>query len=153
MGRNIDIFNDVDGLMFEHQDICHLFECLDTTEYGIGPGDLSVVFLNKISMQDIHEQYLQDDTLTDVITFDGDEDMSFAGEICVSPDYAVVSSQEHNISFSEELSLYLVHGYLHLYGLNDLLPEDIVIMRAAEKKCMNILKDKQLLPKFKYIEQ
>ena len=68
MGRNIDIFNDVDGLMFEYQDICHLFECLDTTEYGIVPGDLSIVFLNKISMKDIHEQYLQDDTLTDVIT-------------------------------------------------------------------------------------
>ncbi len=153
MGRNVDIFSDVDGLTFEHRDIYSLFECLDMTEYAIGSGDLSVVFLNKISMKDLHEQYLRDDMLTDVITFDGDSSMSFAGEICVSPDYAIVSSQEHNVTFSEELSLYLVHGYLHLYGLNDLLQEDIVMMRSAEKKCMNILREKCLMPKFNYISQ
>lgn len=153
MGRNIDVFSDVDGLTFEHHDVYNLFECLDMTEYAIGSGDLSVVFLNEISMKDLHEQYLRDDTLTDVITFDGDSSMSFAGEICVSPDYATVSSQEHNVMFSEELSLYLVHGYLHLYGLNDILQEDIAMMRSAEKKCMNILSEKGLIPKFNYISQ
>lgn len=153
MGRNIDVFSDVDGLTFEHHDVYNLFECLDMTEYAIGSGDLSVVFLNGISMKDLHEQYLRDDTLTDVITFDGDSSMSFAGEICVSPDYAIVSSQEHNVTFSEELSLYLVHGYLHLYGLNDVLQEDIAMMRSAEKKCMNILREKGLMPKFNYISQ
>ncbi len=153
MGRNIDVFSDVDGLTFEHHDVYNLFECLDMTEYAIGSGDLSVVFLNEISMKDLHEQYLRDDTLTDVITFDGDSSMSFAGEICVSPDYATVSSQEHNVTFSEELSLYLVHGYLHLYGLNDILQEDIAMMRSAEKKCMNILREKGLIPKFNYISQ
>lgn len=153
MGRNIDVFSDVDGLTFEHRDVYNLFECLDMTEYAIGSGDLSVVFLNGISMKDLHEQYLRDDTLTDVITFDGDSSMSFAGEICVSPDYATVSSQEHNVTFSEELSLYLVHGYLHLYGLNDILQEDIAMMRSAEKKCMNILREKGLMPKFNYISQ
>lgn len=153
MGRNIDVFSDVDGLTFEHHDVYNLFECLDMTEYAIGSGDLSVVFLNGISMKDLHEQYLRDDTLTDVITFDGDSSMSFAGEICVSPDYATVSSQEHNVMFSEELSLYLVHGYLHLYGLNDILQEDIAMMRSAEKKCMNILREKGLIPKFNYISQ
>lgn len=153
MGRNIDVFSDVDGLTFEHHDVYNLFECLDMTEYAIGSGDLSVVFLNEISMKDLHEQYLRDDTLTDVITFDGDSSMSFAGEICVSPDYATVSSQEHNVMFSEELSLYLVHGYLHLYGLNDILQEDIAMMRSAEKKCMSILREKGLIPKFNYISQ
>lgn len=153
MGRNIDVFSDVDGLTFEHHDVYNLFECLDMTEYAIGSGDLSVVFLNGISMKDLHEQYLRDDTLTDVITFDSDSSMSFAGEICVSPDYAIVSSQEHNVTFSEELSLYLVHGYLHLYGLNDILQEDIAMMRSAEKKCMNILREKGLMPKFNYISQ
>lgn len=153
MPRSIDIFNDVDGLTFEHHDVYNLFECLDMTEYAIGSGDLSVVFLSKKSMMNLHEQYLQDSTLTDVITFAGDNNMSFAGEICVSPDYAIVSSQEHNMKFSEELSLYLVHGYLHLYGLNDLLPEDIVMMRSAEKKCMDMLGSRQLLPKFHYMAQ
>lgn len=153
MGRNIDVFSDVDGLTFEHHDVYNLFEYLDMTEYAIGSGDLSVVFLNEISMKNLHEQYLRDDTLTDVITFDGDSSMSFAGEICVSPDYATVSSQEHNVTFSEELSLYLVHGYLHLYGLNDILQEDIAMMRSAEKKCMSILREKGLIPKFNYISQ
>ena len=49
MTRSIDIFNDVDGLTFEHHDVYNLFECLDMTEYAIGSGDLSVVFLSKKS--------------------------------------------------------------------------------------------------------
>ena len=148
--RSISISSDIKNFSFKKSHIKKIYNILDESCYKISDGYLSVVFLDKFEMIGLHKRFLDDDTLTDVITFDGDSGMDFAGEICVSPDYASVSCLEHNIPFSEELTLYLVHGYLHLFGLNDKSDSDILKMRQAEAYCMDLLKKRHAIPEFIY---
>ncbi|MDR3144368.1 MAG: rRNA maturation RNase YbeY [Puniceicoccales bacterium] len=149
--RNVSIANAVAALDFPKGDVRTLFLLMDTTAFKIPGGDLSVAFLTADEMCRIHGKFLENDTLTDVITFPGDPAMHFAGEICVSPDCALAYHGEHGMTFSEELSLYLIHGYLHLFGLNDTSEKETVEMRAVENFCLSLLKTSDSLPKFSYL--
>ena len=101
-----------------------------------------------------------DPTITDVITFEGDPASGAAGEICVSVDAAlrhigVDPASRRTVSaarladFSAELTLYLVHGWLHLAGYDDLQPAKKRIMRRAESRAMKLLRTTPFaLPRF-----
>jgi probable rRNA maturation factor len=97
---------------------------------------------------ELHEAYLADPTPTDVITFPGDPAMEFAGEICVSVDHALAHAKTHGQTFQEELTLYLVHGWLHLAGLNDIEESDRRKMRQAEASIMAALRQAGVIPNF-----
>jgi len=71
-----------------------------------------------------------------------------AGEICVSVDTARAYAQKHGRVFAEELLLYVVHGWLHLAGYDDLQPAKKRRMRAAEKRAMALLGKTGVMPKF-----
>jgi probable rRNA maturation factor len=115
---------------------------------GCPEGELSVAFLTDEALASVHANFLHDPSTTDVITFEGNAALSSAGEICVSADTANEYASRHNQSFSSELTLYVVHGWLHLAGYDDLKPEKKRRMRAAEKRAMKILSDANVLPKF-----
>lgn len=91
---------------------------------------------------------MNDPTPTDVITFPGDPAMDFAGEICVSIEHAYAFAKRKNLDFARELTLYLVHGYLHLAGFDDIKPEWKRKMRRAEKKAVSWLEKTANLPEF-----
>ncbi|MDR2628588.1 MAG: rRNA maturation RNase YbeY [Puniceicoccales bacterium] len=146
--RKIQIFNGVRWLNFSKKAIFSLFSVLDSSPFKISEGELSVAFLDKETMQNLHLKFSNDDTLTDVITFEGDQRMNFAGEICVSPDYAYGNCKMYGTTFSEELSLYLIHGYLHIYGLNDISLDEAKKMRNGEHICMVQVKNANALPTF-----
>ena len=75
-------------------------------------GVLSVVFLNEEEHSKIHGDFLQDYRPTDVITFPADPENELVGEICISVDQAMEEAESRNQSFTKELSLYLIHGWL-----------------------------------------
>ena len=62
-------------------------------------GDLSIAILSDAKVAEIHGDFLDDPTETDVITFPGDPDMEFAGEICVSADRALATHVETGDQF------------------------------------------------------
>lgn len=125
------------------------FATLDAMEEFTAPdGELSLVFLTDDELAQIHADFLDDPSPTDVITFPGDDDMDFAGEICVSVDRALSEAPAQGWSFAEELTLYLVHGWLHLAGLDDLDEESRSEMRVAEKLCIERLKTLRAMPIF-----
>ncbi len=111
-------------------------------------GDLSIAFLDDEQISRVHEQFMNDPSPTDVITFPGDPAMDFAGEICVSVEHAD-SNAKNGGSFARELSLYLVHGYLHLAGFDDTVPDLKRKMRRAERKALEFLEKQDGLPEFK----
>ena len=152
MSRDVIVGSMVDELSFDADEIARLVNYLDDLKVGIPPGELQISFLGRKDMCTVHAKFLHDETLTDVITFPGDPVMRFAGEICVSVDYAEVSALEHNVTFDEELTLYIVHGCLHLSGLNDILENEIIKMRQAEKFCMDAVKAAKILPKFSFLK-
>lgn len=111
-------------------------------------GELSLVLLDAAAMGRLHAQFLGDPAPTDVITFDGDPDAGTAGEICVCVDVALEYARNHGLDFAAELTLYLVHGYLHLAGEDDRSPEARRRMRAAERTALAIARRARAMPQF-----
>jgi probable rRNA maturation factor len=131
-----------------------MFQVLDTWAPRKAPeGALSVAFVSLQKLRSLHQKYLSDNTLTDVMTFVGDPKMSFAGEIVVAPAFARHQLTIYQTTFSEEVALYLVHGYLHLGGFDDGKPEDRARMREAERNYMQLLKKHDAMPSFSWNSQ
>jgi len=154
MGRCVHIHHAYDGLHFAQQDVVAVFHHLEQGPFPLNqPGELSIVFMADAAITRLHADFLGDPTSTDVITFEGDPDFDFAGEICVCVDYALSQAPEYGHSFSEELTLYLVHGWLHLVGFNDIEARDAVRMREAEQLALRYLKEKSAIPIFNLINK
>lgn len=127
-----------------------LFRLLDAFDvWQIPPGELSIAFLDDEEMVQLHADFLDDPTQTDVITFPGEagED-SFAGEICVCIPQAEREAPKHGTSVAEEILLYLVHGWLHLAGHDDLSEAPRAAMRAAEQETLAYLRGKDFTPEW-----
>lgn len=131
---------------------------------GCPPGELSLVFLTDAALAQVHADFMDDPTTTDVITFEGDPAAGLAGEICVSADTAArfvglagTASPGRTArktaalqpAFAEELTLYLVHGWLHLAGYDDLQPVRKRRMRAAEARALKLLRAAGAVPAFR----
>ena len=95
--------------------------------------DLNYIFCSDEYLHKINVDYLDHDTLTDIITFDNSEDeISIEGDIFVSVDRVKENSQTLNTVFDEELKRVIVHGLLHLCGYDDHSVEDKAEMRRLE---------------------
>lgn len=148
--RSVQVSNRHKRLRCSSAQVRALFRFLDSAieEDFMPDGDLSVALLEREEMCQLHDQFLNDPEHTDVITFPGDEDMSFAGEICVSADFAEESAKNLGLPFEEELTLYLVHGWLHLAGYDDRNDEDRAQMRKAEARVMKAVREAAKTPAF-----
>ena len=122
--------------------------CILRPSHGLS-GELSIAFLDDAELSRIHAEFLDDSTPTDVITFPGDAEEFLAGEICVSVERADAEAAARGESFAGELTLYLVHGWLHLVGLDDVETADRRAMRRAEEETMNAVETAGLLPDFR----
>ena len=119
---------------------------------GCPPGELSLAFLTDASLARLHADFLADPGITDVITFAGDPAHGLAGEICVSADAALRQIKSAKNNFSDELTLYLVHGWLHLAGYDDLAPRAKRKMRAAEARALKLLRAAGCRPRFQFVK-
>jgi probable rRNA maturation factor len=155
MTREVAIANRHPRLRLDRRAVTRAIEILDREHAAIGlraaaipPGELSLVFLTDPALAELHGTFLADPTTTDVITFEGDAAHGSAGEICVSVDTAASFAREHDHDFSDELTLYLVHGWLHLAGHDDLEPAKKRQMRRAEARAMAALRRHNAIPSF-----
>jgi len=147
--RLIQVNPSYESLGFREETLGRFFDVMDVLALcPIPQGELSVVFLDDAGIARLHEKYLNDQTATDVITFPGDAPMDFAGEICISVDHAIKAGKEYDQPFSRELTLYLVHGWLHLAGFDDRSEEERIAMRKAERECLVALEKAGAMPDF-----
>jgi probable rRNA maturation factor len=116
---------------------------------GCPEGFLSVALMTDRSLARLHARYLGDPSATDVITFAGDAAHRAAGEICVSVDAAARRAGRSRAALSRELTLYVVHGWLHLAGYDDASPASKRAMRRAEARAMRLLARSGATPRFK----
>jgi len=111
-------------------------------------GELSISFLTDPALARLHAEHLDDPSTTDVITFEGAEALGYAGDICVSVDTALAYAAKHKVPFADELLRYIIHGWLHLAGYDDLQPGKKRRLRAAEERALKLLRAAKLLPAF-----
>jgi len=95
-------------------------------------GDINYIFCDDAYLLEINQQYLDHDTLTDIISFDYSVGNELHGDIFISVERVTENASDFNVTFEEELQRVFVHGLLHYCGYKDKSDEDIIIMRAKE---------------------
>ena len=115
--------------------------------------ELAVYFVTTEEISRLHKEFFDDPSPTDCISFPMDEEQASGyhtlGEIFICPktaiDYVLKTGEEVNEDCYRELTLYLVHGLLHLIGYDDVKKDDCAKMRAAECHHMEPLIRQKLL--------
>ena len=87
----------------------------------------------------VNADFREDAGTNEVRGFTAEKAMEWAGEIIVSVDHARSRAEELGEPFSRELSLYLIHGWLHLAGYDDRTEVDRAKMREAEQLALSLL--------------
>lgn len=106
--------------------------------YGKRVGELAYIFVDDAKILEVNRQYLQHDYFTDIITFDYTEDQVINGDIFISLDTVASNSEEQGTSYDEELLRVIIHGVLHLCGIDDKGPGQREVMEQAENKALSI---------------
>ena len=98
--------------------------------------ELNVVFVNDSQLTSLHTAWLQDETRTDVITFDLSSGRERMGELYVSVPCAYRLARERGVSPARELALYVVHGVLHAQGYDHETDAEARRMEALETRLL-----------------
>ena len=109
--------------------------------YGKKIGDIAYIFCNDERILEVNREYLQHDYYTDIITFDYTSGDKISGDLFISLDTVRTNSETFHTDYNEELHRTIIHGILHLCGINDKGPGEREIMEAAENKALEMRKD------------
>lgn len=109
--------------------------------YGRKVGDIGYLFCDDEKILEVNREYLEHDYYTDIITFDYDEDDIINGDLVISLDTVRTNAELFGKTYEEELYRVIIHGILHLCGINDKGPGEREIMEAAENKALKCLHD------------
>ena len=115
--------------------------------YGKRVGDIGYLFCSDEHILDVNREYLGHDYYTDIITFDYCEDDILSGDIVISLDTIRTNAELFHKTYEEELHRVIIHGILHLCGINDKGPGEREKMEAAEDQALQMLSPTPTLPK------
>lgn len=107
--------------------------------YGRKIGEVGYMFVDDKKILEVNNEYLGHDYYTDVITFDYDEGDTVNGDIVISLDTVRTNAELFGKTYEEELHRVIIHGILHLCGINDKGPGEREQMEAAENKALSML--------------
>lgn len=150
---DISVFNTQKRFTIEEASVAPIVSTLLSSE-GVTADNVAVHFVGKKKICSLHAQYFDDPSPTDCITFplDDRDDLSAGykvlGEVFICPQVAfeyVSTHDGHAENLYEEMTLYLVHGLLHLIGYDDIDIQDQKIMRQQEHVHMSRLKEQNTL--------
>ena len=107
-------------------------------------GDISYIFCSDEKILQINNEYLQHDYYTDIITFDYNDESVVSGDLFISLDTIKTNAEQFATDYLDELHRVIIHGVLHLCGINDKNPSEQDQMTLCENKALEILKEIQL---------
>ena len=102
------------------------------------------MFVNDDKILEVNNTYLGHDYYTDIITFDYDEADTISGDLVISLDTVRPNADVFHIAYADELHRVIIHGILHLCGINDKGPGEREVMEAHENEALALLA--KLLP-------
>lgn len=108
--------------------------------HGRRAGEIAYVFCDDEEILRVNRQYLEHDYYTDIITFDYTEGDVIAGDLFISLDTVRSNAGKFGRDYDEELHRVIIHGILHLCGINDKGPGEREIMEAAENEALAMRK-------------
>lgn len=99
---------------------------------GFSLGDITFVFCDDEALHKINLEYLNHDTLTDIISFDYTIGKQLHGEIYISIERVKENAEDFKVTFENELLRVIIHGILHFMGYKDKTNEEQNLMRLKE---------------------
>lgn len=107
--------------------------------HGFRVGEISYIFCDDEKILEVNRQYLQHDYYTDIITFDYTEGDKIAGDLFISLDTVRTNAEQFEQPYERELYRVIIHGILHLCGINDKGPGEREIMESHENEALSLL--------------
>ena len=102
-------------------------------------GNLSYIFCDDPKILEVNRQFLNHDYFTDIITFDDCRGRLLRGDMFISLETVATNAVGQGTTYDEELRRVIVHGVLHLCGINDKGPGEREIMEANENEALALL--------------
>lgn len=109
------------------------------TSEGFEVGEVHYIFCDDEFLHKLNVEFLNHDTLTDVISFDYRMGNQINGEIFISVERVQDNAKDFNNSFEEELHRVMIHGILHFCGYKDKTDEEEALMRNKENEALSLL--------------
>ena len=106
--------------------------------YGKKVGEVGYLFCDDEHILSVNNEYLGHDYYTDIITFDYSEGDVISGDLFISLDTVRTNAEQVGATYEQELNRVIIHGILHLCGINDKGPGEREIMEAAENKALSM---------------
>ena len=106
--------------------------------YGRKVGEIGYLFVDDEKILEVNNEYLGHNYYTDIITFDYDEGDVINGDMVISLDTVRTNAEQFGKEYDEELYRVIIHGILHLCGIDDKGPGEREIMEAAENKALEM---------------
>ncbi len=104
--------------------------------YGKKVGEVAYIFVDDEKILEVNRQYLQHDYYTDIITFDDCHEDTINGDLFISLDTVRSNAELVGATYEQELRRVIIHGILHLCGIDDKGPGEREIMEEAENKAL-----------------
>lgn len=111
-----------------------ILKCIEKETFELG--EINYIFCDDTYLHKMNVEFLQHDTLTDIISFDYTMGKEIGGDIFISIERVKENAAEFKVSFEEELKRVLIHGILHYMGYKDKTAEEKTIMRSKENECL-----------------
>ncbi len=139
--NNMSIIFEAEGVEFPQINKTELSKWIKSIVkmHGKETGEIFYLFCDDEKILEVNREYLNHDFYTDIITFDYSEGNTISGDILISLQTVESNSQMYQTDYSEELHRVIIHGILHLCGLNDLTDEEKTAMRNAEDSALEML--------------
>ena len=112
-----------------------------SSKYNKRVGDISYIFCSDEKILEINKQFLNHDYYTDIITFDYSEDNIISGDIFISVDTVKSNSEKFGTTYINELYRVIIHGILHLCGIDDKKQGQRIVMEENENCALLDLKE------------
>ena len=106
---------------------------------GFEIGEINYVFCDDNYLHKLNVEFLNHDTLTDIISFDNTLGKLISGDIFISIERVEENAKDFKVSFENELHRVMIHGVLHYMGFKDKSDDDKIEMRNAENQALSII--------------
>ncbi|MDB0614149.1 rRNA maturation RNase YbeY [Tenacibaculum dicentrarchi] len=114
-----------------------ILNCIE--KEGFELGEINYVFCDDTYLHKMNVEFLQHDTLTDIISFDYTLGKLVGGDIFISIERVKENAEEFNVLFENELHRVIIHGVLHYMKYKDKTDEEKQIMRSKENDSLKLL--------------
>jgi len=114
-----------------------ILSCIE--KEGFKVGEINYIFCDDTYLHRLNVEFLNHDTLTDIISFDNTVGKIIGGDIFISIERVKENAKTFTVLFDDELHRVLIHGVLHYMGFKDKSTNDITVMRNKENECLTLL--------------